>query len=793
MSRVVNGLPPSAADSAPASRKSRARRASGISTAQPAGFARVRGRVAALLALLSVSSALSAEHPRWLITPEVAPELRRRCANASDAFGRDFAALRASLAGEGGQTTLPGELAAISFVSLMSPADAGAYGRRERVERALQDIDSPTLDPLEALIALDWMWAELDAEIRQKALGSLRRRAAPLSAADSPLNPGPFREKLAALLLALLFDERDDRSPSWRPMRTQLLDAARRYYAEAFPNYVRWRGLSPTSPSSAAGEECLTALAVEALALLQGPDAWVAYRDSVGRWLEHYLMTASATRAALLRDDGDSAARLPTTRWNALLPLTAHLIANRTHDRAAVAVARQVEAELRGAPYESGAPYWRWAPLVLSLDGLAACDSERLPAARNLDGAIVCRAGETLVWIDSGQPCLRRGQHADSGSFLVQHRGADVVVEAGDHVALEATAAKGGEQRLGAEKQAFDFEQFFVSTIAHNALLFPDSARAYHWRERPFLPVGGQRPHDTHLNNFAVELEKTERLCGELLAYGLREWLVYAAVDLAPAYDARSVRACSREFIFLDGRALIVVDRATPAAPRVSPTLILQIPKPPRVNDAPLEERARVLGAGSAGAWRYVGPAQIAWSNAGATAWLTSLMPQERATTVVGGPAERIEITQGRYRGMTYIGGSQVGFERLIAPVSQSRRPANAWYRLGKPELLGPDFATREHWGRVEIESLGRAADYVFVSVLCFGEVGSTSPSLALNRTEGAGFDVDIDFGAVRYRVKLLADARGGAVLSSQAEAPWPLPKEIQREGPLPAESEPPP
>lgn len=747
-----------------------------------------------VFALVMTIGVFAGEHPRFLIDRDELARVRLRC-NASGVAtdapdtecARDFIALRTCLAGEVGTTVLPGELAAMAFVDLMAPGDAGASARREWVSRNLADVESPTTDPLEVVIALDWMWDELDPEVRQATIAALRRRAAPLTASDSPLSPDTFREKLAALVLAIVVDERDDRSAAWKTTRQQLIDAGKAYFSGPFANFVRWRGMSPSSPSAAAQEECLTALAIETLSLLNGDDAWLAYRDSVGRWLEHYILLAVDGRTPFVRDDGDAAPRLPTSRWDSMLPLTAHLIASRTRDLSAVAIARRVEKELRSAPYESGAPYWRWVPAAFSITGLQACDENLLPLARNLNGAVIFRSGDALVWIDSGQPCLRRGQHMDAGHFLLRYGANDLLSDSGDHVALEATPAKGGEQRLGSDRQNFDFEQYYVASIAHNCLLFPDSTRAYRWRERPFQPIGGQTPHDSTLDNFAGELDKCGRKTGELLAFGSFEGLAYAAIDLTVAYDTRTVRSYTREFVFLDGAALVVIDRATPAANRVRPVQLFQLPARPRVNGADLDPALRVIGDDNhGGAWRYSTSSVVSWANGSAQAWLTALAPDGLLTTAVGGPAERLSISDGRFQGKTYMGGAENSYERLVAPVEGSRRPANAWYRLGHPDMLGTDFGLHDHWGRIEIEPTKRENSYVFVSVLFFGRVDSAMPTTSIERGE-AGWDISLDTAGRRYRVKLNADKCGGAVLSANATQPWRLPTDIARDAPLTA------
>ena len=481
--------------------------------------------------------------------------------------------------------------------------------------------------------------------------------------------------------------------------------------------------------------------------------------------------------------------------WESLQPLTAHLVAARTRDPAAAVVADRVVAAMYGTESTPTVTLWRWVPAVFDLRGVPRADLDRLPNARLMDGAVVLRNTAaplaTSVWIDAGQPFLRRGQHFDAGSFLIR-AGGYLVVEGGDDIEFEARHSKGGEQHLGDRGETFDFGQYATASIAHNCLLFWDAARVPHWYGRRFAPSGGQTPIEGTCTDFAAPLDAQSRQTARLLAYGNRDQAAYVALDLAPAYDPRTVEQYTREFVFLWGRVLLVVDRATTANIRAVPTSIVNIPARPTADGADLTPEARVAGSeNDAGVWRCDRARRLRWTDRNGGIWFHSLLPADRSLAVVGGPARKLVIAEGPLAGRTYVGGDARSFERLILPANRSKT-ANAWYRLGRPTLLGPQFAVRPHWGRVEIEPNRHDGRYLFINALVIDEATAKN---APDITADAGPDgvrISIDLSDARAVLTLPAThAIGGAMRADKPTTfEWTLPEEVAVDPPLPIRGE---
>ncbi|MEW6249606.1 MAG: hypothetical protein AB1716_03085 [Planctomycetota bacterium] len=766
----------------------------------PSGL--LAGLALASVWLSTASNARAGEHPRVLIGHADVSRLRHMCgvgrpsAPQADwgqfgAAAADFRVLRAHFSGYLGEEPLPGELLAAAFLHVVDPDDPADVHRRKFVEGVLQHAGAGA-DPLELVIALEWCWDALEGAARREALLTLRKRVEPLATTDSPIDGRRFREKLAGLALALGVDEEDDPSPSWTELRTRLLAAARPYFTKTFPAFIAWRTLSPTGSASAPREESDTVLALELAAGLGERDVWAEQRPTVGRWLEHYLLEdpgPGGLGRGFLRADGDAAPLTPVPDWADLLPLTAHLLAARTRDPAAALVADRVASAMRATEEARGPGLWRWVPLVFRLDGVPRCDVARLPAARNLGGAVVLRGGSgadlTTIWINSGQPYLRRRQHFDAGHFLIR-RGGELAVDGGDDVLLEATPGKRGEQKLGGEREPFDFEQYCVATTAHNCLVQWDAARAATWNQQRFLPVGGQRTIDGDCIDFTGEPANHGRATARQLAYGQQSGAAYLALDLAPAYDARYISAYTREFVFALGRALVIVDRVTPARAGRA-TWVLNVPARPQVDGRDLADSARSAGAtNDGGIWRLDGPGWLYWAERDGGLWVRALRPAAQCLRVVGGPAARQVIHEGRHAGRTYMGGAADSFERLITPAERDK-PRNAWYRLGTPTVLGPEFGRRPHWGRIEVEPAAAETNSMFVTVLLTDTATAAAVPRAALIEQGDAFAVQIEAGQERATVRLPAASAGGGTLAvaGPGSFSWNLPTKVLADEPL--------
>lgn len=686
------------------------------------------------------ASPTAADHPRLLLSSENILAMRHdcglerdpRCPRRFGGMSNDFNRVRNYLLSADALGSASGDLLALAFCRLVE----GAGARASSATGKLQPDIAENADLLELALYLDWSWYALSPGERTALLDLLRPRLVPLSAGDSPLNERAFRDKLGSLALALAIDEIDEPGASWAARRGEIFDAARKYFADTFPAFVDLRGLSPTTPADAADEEFGTVLGVELASKLLGPAQWRRFAPSVGRWLEHYVC-ASVTRSAhewqFIRDRAGSAP-LPPGSWNRLLPLTAALLRSRTNNPAAHLAAERVA--LLAAQDELGAAArWCWLAIAfpttttaLNLEALTA------PGAHDLGGAVVLRgsAGERefVVWVEAGQPFLRRGQHFDAGHFLIR-AGGDLVVSAGEDIALEAVSAKGGVQGLGRD-EGFDFEQFYVSSIAHNCILLPDVGRFRRYYGERFQPVGGQRVIEDTCREFGPPNAHARRTVARRLAFESRpSGQAYLALDLTPAYDTRGLDSCTREFLFCSDY-LLVIDRVRLSGGKIAPVALLNIPARPQVDQAALASQRRSAGqSDAAGIWHCDSARWLSWSEGSGALWCGVVAPAERRVRVVGGPATPLRVASGPFVGRAYVGGASDSFERLIGPATGRQMPRNAWFKLGAPTALGTEVGRTPHWGRIEVESEAKDGRHCLVMVLSpDGAERSTPPAL---------------------------------------------------------------
>lgn len=754
------------------------------------------------LAILIASNVIAQDHPRLLIQPKDLPRLRAQCGivEADNVTGAGFAAdaeayraLRSyftarlsvsdTLASVG---ALPGELAAAAFLHLIQPDDPADLGRIRLIDGVLRQPLLLADDPLEHVIALDWCWDALSPETRQLFLEQIRERAAYLSEADSPAEPPAFRARLLTLAAALAVTETDVANPSWLVMRREAINAARKYFEAVFPTYLEMRGLAPSSPSAAADEELCIVLAVELAERLDPELGWKKYGPQVARILEHYLLVSGddpTVSRQFLRDDAGEAPLTPAPDWRRMWPLTAQLLAARTNDPAAATMALRGRVAAQRARTDVGR-LWQWIALALPTDA-KTLDLARIPSARNLESAIVFRGaaeyGAPVIWIDTAPFHVRRRQHFDAGSVLMRAFGADLLVNAGDNIRDEAVADKRGEQRLGDRDRSFVFEQFYNSTIAHNCLLFHDPARAYHWEDRVYEPMGGQRPFEGPCVEFPRTLDQHDRRVARILAFGAGPDVGYAAVDLKSAYDDRTVESYTREYIHILDRGLLIIDRTLASKPRVAPAVVFNIPGQPTIGLAHLATAERLEGASDdAGVWDVGGQHWLRWTHDAGAMWLKRLAPDEGRMTVAGGPGREIAIKSGAFAGRRYMGGGPDTFERLIS-LSRFGSPRNAWYRLGEPTVLGGEVGRQRHWGRIEIEGSDRVRRNVFVTLLIADRAAITREPEITFDAEGDQMSIGLELDGRAALIRVPADLRIGGVVSFAARptVPFRLPERV--------------
>ena len=80
-------------------------------------------------------------------------------------------------------------------------------------------------------------------------------------------------------------------------------------------------------------------------------------------------------------------------------------------------------------------------------------------------------------------------------------------------------------------------------------------------------------------------------------------------------------------------------------------------------------------------------------------------------------PQKPREIPEGPAAGVTYFGGSVLGYEHRLWPASIKRSP-NAAYELGSPTSLGPQFGTGATWGRLDVSPGQKTEQVTFLHIL---------------------------------------------------------------------------
>ncbi len=201
-----------------------------------------------------------------------------------------------------------------------------------------------------------------------------------------------------------------------------------------------------------------------------------------------------------------------------------------------------------------------------------------------------------------------------------------------------------------------------------------------------------------------------------------------------------------------------------------------------------LRDEARIAGStNEAGVWRCDAAHWLRWNDGDGRLWLAAPLPAERVLRIVGGPARKLVVGEGPDAGKTYVGGDADGFERLIIP-AERRSTANAWYRLGQPALLGPQFGRTPHWGRVEIEPQTRDTTLTFLTVLMTDRADAESaPEAELERADDA-LTLKLRTGADGAQLRLpVGMGRGGTLeVTGGATLSWTLPAEVAADEPLP-------
>lgn len=713
------------------------------------------------------ASQTAAPRPRVLLCIDDLARLQARCgvrpitgstepfaSHASD-FQRikKWADANIDLPLEDGALYLP----AFMHVVTGTPGRPDAYSRC--VERALAANRTAVVDFDDAVAALDWCWDALDAATRQAYARKLLDAAEPLAPTDGPLEHFIFHPKLCHVAAAIALQN------VWLPASIEqrkvqrILDSAETYFEKTLPRILsQLHGRAPV-PALQADFEADLVFAVELWNTHTQGRYWPKIAPLIERLLDGYFWSQSdwpSFNSALVHDYGISAPEIPGTGLNALARGACDILARRAKNPLAgwyAALAR--DASAADDPRELNR---RWLHILHDDPARPRVDRLEAPLARNLENGWLLmrsdwRPGATVVAFDAGQPFWLNRQHFDAGQFQIIRKGR-LALDSGDDVSAEAVPARGGAQGLGPSAGRFD--DYAVSTVAHNCVLIADPRVRLQRAGRDWPAPGNQRLFDGDFKPTDEPIEKTDRLTGRLIAFETNPHYSYAAADIARAYPAKAALLFDRHLLFVAGRYLFVIDRIVAERPDSRVTWLLHLPSRPRIGRRDLDSQFRRRGVNNAaGTWVY--PPGDDWFQADGgegRLLVRSLAPLQRRVTFVGGPQTVTPIADGRWRGRAYVGSNEKGFEYYIAPAS-SIIGLNAWYKLGTPDDIGSTFGVGAGWGRMEVEATDKSAETIFIHLLVPQDRTAEPPAIATPKYENGILTVTLPAGDLQYEITL--------------------------------------
>jgi hypothetical protein len=690
------------------------------------------------------------EHPRLLIHRDELAGLRKRCgvaayrdgaptsapfASQQDAFERvRRVADRAARVGADS-----GELYALALAHLV----LGDVDRRdkyvERVESELRRELEREWQQDDVIIALDWCWDALRPDVRNAITSQLTVRLKPLSNEISPLDHVVFHPRIcdAAAAITMFDPQAAGRGNAGSSRIREILSAAAAYLEDPFVRLWQQKGPAPSSPTNEIRAEADAALAAEIWQTGTGRALWPRLAESLGRSAEVHFW--SYTGHASLRfgfpwNDGNWAPDRPglmPENWPAAVPW---VIAARTGSGTARWFTDEFpEAGITGATARDEAPDDRlaWSRVLYGGAPAGVVLRQACPLGRRIpQGFVMMRSNwspdAVVVMADVGQPYWRSRQHYGTGHFQI-FRSGRLTTGSCEDVMFDAAPARAGDCSIGTRAADWDF--FAQATIAHNCLTILDPQhREYRFR-RPWLATGNQRIIEQDYRLTDPPIEETNRIRGRLVAFETNSFYTYAAADLALAYPGEVVRSYVRHFLLLNAGALFVCDRVSVARSNTDIAWHLQLPERPRVGGKDLREGDRTGGASNtAGIWTIRGKDE--WVDVTQTdgrLFVQTLLPGDARRQLIGGPKEAMTIPRGRWAGRFFFGSSPKGYEYRLWPAQVAGTP-QAWYRLGEPRSLGPQFGLRSNWGRLDVSPAGRGKETAFLHVLVPTEAQTDRP-----------------------------------------------------------------
>ncbi len=723
---------------------------------------------------------IPAEHPRLLVHRDDLPGLRKRCGvrayrdvgPASAPFAGRQAAFEqvrrvADRAVRSGAKVE--ELYAVALAHLV----LGEPGRRdacvECVEAELRrQLDCEWREDA-AIVALDWCWDALSKDLREKAAAHYVARMQPLTADVNPLDHLAFHPRVCDLAAAVvLYNARPSAGADDGARRVrEVLDAGGAYLQGPFVQFWQQKGPAATSPTNGIRSEADAVLAAEVWQTGAGGSLWPALAESLGRSLDVYFWSHTghaATRFGFPWNDGTWAPDRPgvmAANWPAAV---AWVIAARTGSGVArwftneypepaldVGGAKRADDASRNA--------CAWSSVIYGDAPAGTILRQACPLGRRIpNGLVVMRTGwapdAAVVMANVGQPYWRSRQHYNAGHFQVLRAGR-LTTGSDEDVTHDATPARGGDAFL--DGRMADWDLFAHATIAHNCITAGGLSREPLWRGHPSPSRGNQRILEGDYEPIDPPIEETERITGRLVAFETNSFYTYAAANLTLAYSGDVVRSYVRHFLLVNAGAFFVCDHIRLAQPATTTTWHLHLPERPRLRGEDLPDADRIQGSTSkAGVWKVRGPDDwLDVAQADGRLFVRTLLPANAQRHLVGGPKEAATIPRGDWAGRPYFGSSETGYERRLWPAPLANAP-QAWYRLGEPRSLGPQFGLRSNWGRLDVTAGDKPREIVFLHLLVPTDVATRRPPAVESTAREGSVRVVVALPSARCEVRWL-------------------------------------
>ncbi len=199
---------------------------------------------------------------------------------------------------------------------------------------------------------------------------------------------------------------------------------------------------------------------------------------------------------------------------------------------------------------------WGFYPFLLTeLDKAPPpLDPGRLPPARFFPqmGQLFMRSGDgpmDTYCMLSAEGASPQHKHYDSGHFTIYKQG---------FLALDTGTREGNTDNL---------QNYYAQTIAHNCILIkmPGEKPSPYWNGPVYAQAGGQ----------------DKQIGSKVIAFETNPLYSYAAIDLAPVYNAEKCQQMIRQFLFVMPDHFVVCDRVVSTKPEYAKTWLIHFANEP--------------------------------------------------------------------------------------------------------------------------------------------------------------------------------------------------------------------